>query len=688
MTKFHMISKSVNMIISLYYFIVNSSAITNTVNFRIISLIFIKNILTHKLIISLIDNQRYKSNFNYFALFLITLILAVSSQSAYAVVSVEWTYGGVVISPAPGPIPSAVTSDGNLFDASKINVEVDASDEGSFASNGIIDTIDVIVTSVDDPSGVTYTLTETGINTGIFTGTSFVFLTGNHKFQISNTVNLTYTIDPISGCDTDNTIQILDSRFGGTADGFIVASDTDILGIGLALTETGPNTCTFSGQLKFTTGLSDESASTLQVSSGDILAFVDEFSGLFYNAQIIPTVSGKGSIIGLFDVPNDPNSAEVTVTYNGLSRGLDINDDGTGSGAGGAIVRPGLVLNFISFLLSGDSDPSTPPTLGLDENHRRIVDGGFSFNGNSVDVEEFYTPYPLITTTIGENNTIKLKIFEDRGLDNIAHIGLSYGIGHGETFNEGRATIEYDIAFDGKESITIFDPKHVFGNVNVTTNIVDCSVYNKAKCLEVSFNHIFRDTLDYNMVATNIWDLDRNGWQNYFNHGIHIVGESMNPPETYSGIYKGHIYHLTETSKNVAIDNDGYYWTFDKVWTRNYVSPVITHADILNPSKINAIKQLGFSYSDAESIFGFSRTDPRFEENMNQQQIKSEIIMNQICFKCQDKSFDKIDKIFSYDIPSYSRFDKNKSLMDNESLRAQEYLKQYFEKIYVGKKYE
>ena len=143
-------------------------------------------------------------------------------------------------------------------------------------------------------------------------------------------------------------------------------------------------------------------------------------------------------------------------------------DDPGGSGGGGPINRPGLVLNFLGSLLGGSSH-SVPPTLGLDQNQKRIVDGGFSFNDNPIDVLQYYTPYPLITTPVGQNNTIKLKIYEEKGLDNIAHVGLSYGLGKGEIFNEGRATIEYDKTFDGIESVTLFDPKHVLGSVNVTS---------------------------------------------------------------------------------------------------------------------------------------------------------------------------------------------------------------------------
>ena len=60
----------------------------------------------------------------------------------------------------------------------------------------------------------------------------------------------------------------------------------------------------------------------------------------------------------------------------------------------------------------------------------------------------------MILMTKTQKLKIKLKIYEEKGPDNITHIGLSYGLGKGEKFNQGKATIEYDITFDGKESIS------------------------------------------------------------------------------------------------------------------------------------------------------------------------------------------------------------------------------------------
>ena len=618
------------------------------------------------------------------------MTLAVSSHNVYAVNSIDWTYDGDPFSSSDPPFPVGLTVlAGELPWAIPLSVRVDATDEGDFTSNDKLDTIDVVVSTLDE--NVTYTLTETGPNDGIFTGINFVLLTKDYRYHTTDIVNLIYTIpDSLSNCDTDDTITYLDAT-GGYGNGIRVYSDSDLAGVGLVLTETGENTCTFEGQLKFTTtGSTDDTTGTLQVSQGDILTFYDELDGQLHNGQIIPTIPGKGSIIASFDEPNDDNTAEIFVTYNGLSSGFDLNSDerSPGTGTGGPITRPGLVLNFIAALLGGGGTKSAPPTLGLDKNLNRIVDEGFSFNGNPVDVQQFYTPYPLITTEVGNLNTIRLKIYENNGPDNIAHVGLSYGLGKGETFNEGRATIEYDKTFDGIESVTLFDPNNVLGSVNVTTAEISCSVHNNAKCLEVTFDHIFRESLEYNMVATNIWDFQRNGWQNYFNHGIQIEGESMNPPEQYSGIYKGHIHSLTETGKNTAIDDDRNSWTFDKTWNRDYIKPVIADSDILNSDKMWAIEHLGYKYSDGKMIFGFDRMDHRFADTKNQQQIEAQTIMANLCLGCKKEPFEKINDIFSYDMPPrYSKLTDPETVnqMNLENQKAQEFLKQYFEKIYPGR---
>jgi len=608
-------------------------------------------------------------NLQYILLITISLVFLISSQNAYAAVTnFEWQILG-------GPVVTVDMDAGNIFGTSDpVTLHIE-DDDPSFV-NLAPDSITVTISSTTGDS-ITLTLDET--SDGVFDSDTIIFMDGeNAKFTVTDTATITIEDVGKAGDLIPNDVLI-----AGT--GALVASETDTTGISISLTEVA-DTGIFTRTLSFCTilGCSDDPTAVLEVNPGDIISVFDEFTGTdITNGLIVPSATDKGAIIASIGL----NS--ITASYGSSTADLTIGPGPATGRGGGGLVRPGLVIDAILFLVGGGSSGSmVPPTLGLDMNQKRIVDGGFSFNGNPVDVEQFYTPYPLITTPVGQNNTVKLKIYENRGPDNIAHVGLSYGLGKGEIFNEGRATIEYDKTFDGIESVTIFDPKHVLGSVNVTTATTNCSILSNDICLEVTFDHIFRESLDNNMVATNIWDFQRNGFQNYFNHGIHIVGESMNPPEEYSGIYHGHIYHLTETGPNTAIDDDGNTWTFDKIWNHDYIKPVNVDSDIFNPPKIYALEKLGFQYSDGKEIFGYDKMDHRFADIKYQQQIEAQNIMNSLCSKCQKEHFEEINDIFSYDMSTrYSKLDNPQIItqIDIEDQNARQLLKEFFEKIYPGK---
>ncbi len=218
---------------------------------------------------------------------------------------------------------------------------------------------------------------------------------------------------------------------------------------------------------------------------------------------------------------------------------------------------------------SGDCEP---PTLGLDSKYKRIVDNGFTYNGKSINVERFFTPYPLITANIGELNTAVIKIYENDGVHNFKHLALAFGLDSDDFISNSKARIELDINHEHTETVTVYDPENVLDNISVTTNVVDCMINSMAQCLEVTINHMFRESLDFNIVATDVWDQKRNSWQNYFNHGIEVVGESLNPLKEYGGTNRGVVYHLTETSKTTAIDTFGGTWSFKyDVWMMDYI---------------------------------------------------------------------------------------------------------------------
>jgi hypothetical protein len=199
----------------------------------------------------------------------------------------------------------------------------------------------------------------------------------------------------------------------------------------------------------------------------------------------------------------------------------------------------------------GCSGDCTPPTLGLDSTDRRIISNGFSYNGKSVNVESYYTPFPLVLVNVGEENKAVLQIYDNSGPQHIKHVGLGFGLAKGESFNNARAVINLDIV-NGEETVTTFDPENVFENIRVITEEAKCTDI-ESQCLFVSIFHTFREPLNFNIVSTNIWDDNRNAWQNYFNHGIQIEGNSLNPPKTkmvaFGETQMRGLYKLTQISK-------------------------------------------------------------------------------------------------------------------------------------------
>jgi hypothetical protein len=143
--------------------------------------------------------------------------------------------------------------------------------------------------------------------------------------------------------------------------------------------------------------------------------------------------------------------------------------------------------------------------------------------------------------------------------------------------------------------------------------------------------------------------------------------------------------------KNKAVDQKGFSWTFDKIWIRDYVKPKINQKELLNQQKIEAIKKLGYDHSDAKEVFGYSRTDLGFAQNLDLQSIEGQKTMNLICPKCQSEHFEEINEVFSYNIPASTSKLRDPEIllkMNQEDKKAQEFLRTYLEKLYPGKVFD
>ncbi len=402
--------------------------------------------------------------------------------------------------------------EGGGFDNFGIPVIVEVNDITASGAGSI----KVHVTSSVDLVGFNLTLNEGPL--GTFNNTNLALMSDDGLVTLSSSLTINVfddtSPDPLK-------IQTLQSAPR-------IMSDSDTDGITPLFTETGLDTNLFSATINFGTS-SDNTTNTLEGTSGDIFSVWDSVGENAASGFIVPNPNmGKGAILAEI-------GGTVTATYKGDSDSFLVKPtDGGGRGSGG-LIKPGLVADSSSGGSEGNGGGCvncTPPTLGLDSQYKRIVTQGFSFNGNPVDVEYHYTPYPLITANVGQENKIVLKIFDDGGTQNIEHISLAFGLGEGQFFSESKATITLDRTLDGREKISTFDPENIFDDVKVVTSKTSCNNFSSIQCLEITIYQTFRESLEFNMVSTNVWDSKRNAWQNFYNHGVEITGESLNPPKT------------------------------------------------------------------------------------------------------------------------------------------------------------
>ena len=320
---------------------------------------------------------------------------------------------------------------------------------------------------------------------------------------------------------------------------------------------------------------------------------------------------------------------------------------------------------------SGCDGDCWAPTLGINEKNSRVVENGFTYNGNTINVERYFTPYPLITVDVGKQNYAVFKIYDNLGPDNVRHFDLAFGLATGQVMGTSDAIISWDKSFAGTETISIVDPHNVLDNVRVVTFEGKCRADSAGNdCLIVSVSHTFRESLDFDMVGTNVWDYKRNAWQNFYNHGIHIEGESLNPPDEYVGIYKGDLIHIFETGKNTAVDENGNTWTFDKTWRMDYI--------------------LKGKVIDGYTQHGIDRNNAWFNIYKQGQELLAQEAMEQLCPSCSDKEFAEINDIVSNDLPKRISKLSDPEIqykMLQQSKVAEDILRQIFDSLYRNIQY-
>jgi len=183
-----------------------------------------------------------------------------------------------------------------------------------------------------------------------------------------------------------------------------------------------------------------------------------------------------------------------------------------------------------------------PPTLGLNTNYKRIVDNGFSYNNNPVQVKKWHTPYPLINATVGEMNTVEVIIYENQGIYNIRMVQFGLGLPEvGMPRNDLEVLIivplfkNYTSGYMETDELTIRDKDNLIedSTVNATANVTSCGA-TTSSCLKVALQYSYRESTINNMMLVSVTDRPGNTQNFYFNEGVKVFGESQNPVPYYT----------------------------------------------------------------------------------------------------------------------------------------------------------
>ena len=269
-----------------------------------------------------------------------------------------------------------------------------------------------------------------------------------------------------------------------------------------------------------------------------------------------------------------------------------------------------------------ECDDCTPPTLGYDAYGARLVEGGFSYNGLASDVDYFFTPYPLIESEVGGENTVVLRIYENEGPGNVSHAALAFGLRSGEVISESRAVINYDISFDGTGEVSAIDPDGAIDpdTLSAEHETVQCSPGSELQCLQITIKHTFRAPLEFDIVGTDVWDTQRNSWQNYYNHGIRVSGEPLDgrPGIEVDGMV---LYPISAGSANrdVMMDSSGRLFK---------LSPEGAYMPLANQSRLYHDIDESMYVAEGAPMQGYGRSDPQFGELVYEQILRAQKVLS------------------------------------------------------------
>jgi len=406
----------------------------------------------------------------------------------------------------------------------------------------------------------------------------------------------------------------------------------------------------------FTTPTMD-SATITSTTTIDV-TFSEDLGGLTVEAADFTLDLG---LTVLSAVESSPGVVTITTTtpFGSSAPAVTLGGTGVDDVSGNTLVAAGPLTSTSGIVASGGGgcENCLPPTLGLDKKgDKRLVEGGFTCQGQTADVEHYYTPFPLIQVDVGQKLSCSFKIYEDTGADNIRHFDLAFGRTSGSSVSSADKKITWDRNHLLEETVT-YD-ESFFRDVSVTLGgLVKCKVDSTdERCQVINVSAVPKEPIagDDIIVQTNVWDQRRNGKTNYYNDGIDVIGNTENPLPFYkmadgrNGVVLIFTTDPTLEDLEHGIDKYGQKWTLinGNSWVKDYVSP---------------------DRSCKTSSKGFERNCPEFQTMLLEQQLLAQQYFNSMDIQ------NELPDSFTYEYPDVIERSDDSELqkrIEKEKLKA------------------
>ncbi len=265
---------------------------------------------------------------------------------------------------------------------------------------------------------------------------------------------------------------------------------------------------------------------------------------------------------------------------------------------------------------SKQTSSSGAPTLGKTGAGEQIVTNGFDYNGLGVNVGRYHTEFPLISTNVGDINSIKIKIYDGAGPQGVKRVEFALGVPDIGLYHDAEVIIEVWMEKDVLvvKDLIINDELNLLENSHISAEISQVSCSNGGpECLFVNLQYSYREAPLYNTMAVKPVDWDNQAYQFYFNDGIRVDGISQNDRPfiaisashtTYHPVKTGNIYLIqTDRLQGLWVDEYGYKWSMQD----------------------NMLKQITFQeyqipHDDRERVFhGPGRNNDGFDDILRQE---------------------------------------------------------------------